>query len=138
MMSQAFRLVGAEQLAIKLRQAGDRAMPIIAGALNEIGDEIMAVSKREAPWDVGNLRDSITTYPPEIHGTEAVATIGAGGAAIPYALYQHEAGGRGADFNHPKGGKWHYLSDPTKQAGFRFAVNMANKLRGRLERALAR
>jgi hypothetical protein len=134
MMSQAFRLVGAEQLAIKLRQAGDRAMPIIADALNEIGGEIMAVSQREAPWDVGTLRKEGTNYGTEIHGTEVVDTLGYGGAAMAYALIQHER----TDFNHPKGGKAHYLSDPVKQAGFRFAVNMANKLRGRLERALAR
>jgi hypothetical protein len=129
-----YTLVGAAQLEAKLRQAGERAMPIIAGALNEIGDEVMGESKREAPWLTGALRNSGTNYGVEIKGTEAVDTLGYGGASIPYALYQHE----GVGFNHPKGGKAHYLSDPVKARGARFAAQMSAKLRGRLERALAR
>ena len=125
-------------MAAKLRQAGERAMPIVAGALNEIGEEIMVVSKREAPWDVGNLRASGKNYGPETKGTEVVVTLGYGGTAegteVRYALYQHE----GVHFYHPKGGKAHYLSDPVKAAGQGFATRMANKLRGRLDRALAR
>jgi len=153
-----FKLVGAEQLAAKLKQAGGRAMPIIAGALTEIGEEIMVESKRQAPWLTGALRNSgrvftgwggQTRRASGAMGTmtgSAAASIGSfgsasdvtvtlayGGTAIPYALYQHEG-----KFNHPKGGKAHYLSDPVKARGARFAAQMAAKLRGRLERALAR
>lgn len=133
-MAQSFRLVGADQLAAKLRQAGEKAMPIVAGALNEIGDEVMVESKRQTPWLTGALRNSGQNYGPETRGTDVTVTLGYGGASIPYALYQHE----GTGFAHPQGGKAHFLSDPVKARGARFGAQMAAKLRGRLERALAR
>lgn len=133
-MSGTFRLVGADQLAIKLRQAGEKAMPIVAGALNEIGDEIMVESKRQTPWLTGALRNSGQNYGPETQGQEVTVTLGYGGTSIPYALYQHE----GVGFAHPRGGKAHFLSDPVRARGARIGAQLAAKLRGRLERALAR
>ncbi len=129
-----FILVGAAQLETKLRQAGERAMPIIAGALNEIGEEVMVESERQTPWLTGALRNSGQNYGPQTHGQEVTVTLGYGGESIPYALYQHE----GTGFNHPHGGKAHYLSDPVKARGARFGAQMAAKIRGRLDRALAR
>ena len=120
-------------------------MPVIAGSLNEIGDEIMVVSDRQVPYDVTNLQKSGKNYGPEIRGSEVTVTLGYGGAGMAYALAVHETPsaydppswvGKDVQFRH--GRKAHYLSDPVKQAGFRFAVNMSMKLKGRLERALAR
>lgn len=167
--SFTFKLVGAEQLAAKLRQAGGRARPIIAGALWEIGQEIMGESQQQVPVLTGALKNSGRVFSEwggqmrtaaggmgSIGGADAAGigtfgsaddvtvTLGYGGAALGYALAVHETPsshdppsweGKTVHFTH---GKAHFLSDPVKARAVRFGAQMAVKLRGRLDRALAR
>ena len=153
-----FKLAGAEQLQRRLLQAGTKALPIIGGALVEIGEEVMTESQRQVPVLTGALKNSgrvfgawggVTRYARSAMGmmggagaasivgmggqNEATVTLAYGGTALKYALYVHEI----ARYHHPVG-KYHYLSDPVNARRVRFAAQLGAKLRGRLDRALAR
>ena len=133
MDSVVFKLAGAEQLQRRLLQAGSRARPIIGGALKEIGEEVMDESKRQVPVLTGALKNSGRVLGPDMDGPEITVTLAYGGTALKYALYVHEI----ARYHHPVG-KYHYLSDPVNTRRVRFAAQLGAKLRGRLDRALAR
>jgi hypothetical protein len=131
-LADSFSIKGADELVRKLAAAGERALPICAGALHECGEEIMEKSRPQVPWETGTLRNSGRVQPAEIEGSKVTVTLSYGGAAQAYALIQHER----TDFNHPRGGKAHYLSDPAKAYPLQSAL--AAKLRGRLARAFTR
>lgn len=87
-----------------------------------VGADLAGKAQREAPVKDGFLRGSITHEVVETHaplGVEIEVT-----ASIIYARYQHEAGDTGHDFNHPLGGKWHYLSDPLKMNAERYRATL--------------
>lgn len=142
-MTVTVRIEGADDLARRLRVAGARAMPICAGAVREIGEEIMGASISQAPIDTGNLRSEGKVYGPDISPGRATVTLAYGGAAEAYALAVHEhpsqhsprswAGGVTFRF-----GKTHFLSDPVKARQTRFGADIGRRIRVRLEHALAR
>ncbi len=87
--------------------AGSKAIHALAGALYREALDIMADSKEEVPVDLGALRSSGHVKEPVVDSTMVRVELGYGGAAIPYALEQHENLGLRHD-----DGKAKYLSDP--------------------------
>lgn len=75
--------------------------------LGKIGLDLLGRAQRDAPIEEGTLRGS---------GSSRVERVGRDGAQVvvtfstPYAAKQHEE----TTYEHPRGGKAHYLSDPLK------------------------
>ncbi len=121
------QLEGTEQLERRLASLGPHAVPVLAQAMYQDGEQIMAISKEQyVPVDFGVLRASGYVEQPEIAAPEIRVTLGYGGAARDYALVTHEnpragkTGGvspRGRLYEHwAKVGEWKYLETPFKAA----------------------
>lgn len=77
----------------------------IAAALEAIGGQAEMYAKKDCPWDTGRLRSSIS------HATDdKTAYIGTN---VEYAPAQEY----GDSFNHPRGGKAHFLRDAASTHG---------------------
>jgi hypothetical protein len=77
-------------------------------AMYQLGEEIMAESKRLVPVDLGTLRSTGIVELPVERGGAVVVVLGYGGPAAPYALVQHED----LSLKHPEGGQAKYLEQP--------------------------
>jgi hypothetical protein len=94
----------------KLNIVGKQAESLTEKALNQQGDKLLELSREKVPLDEGTLRQSGNaqqTGPMEV-------SVGYGGAAAAYALYQHEGGdGRRVvrNYSEPGTGK-KYLERP--------------------------
>jgi hypothetical protein len=99
---------------------------MIPAVLYDAAGKIMAESYKQVPWDIGTLRASGFVQKPVSDGGGVSVTMGYGGLAKAYALIQHEV-----KFNHPKGGKDHYLYDPAMEAAGWLGEWLAARLRSR-------
>lgn len=79
-----------------------------AGALYEIGNEVMAESKRLVPVDTGALKGSGYVTAPAVDGGKIEVELGYGGPAAQYAVRQHED----LSLRHPGGGQAKFLEQP--------------------------
>ena len=132
-MAETFKIEGLDELRRKMAQAGPKAIPYLKQAMWMAGKETMSMSQKEVPVETGTLKNSGQTFPAETKGTQIVVTLGYGGAAQDYALVQHER----TDFDHPHGGKAHYLSDPVKAMGGKLGSFLAARIGRSIERAIA-
>jgi hypothetical protein len=89
-MEKTFEIKGLRELTQKLQQAGLKVRPALRQALYECAEEVRGKALRVTPKDTGTLRNSVKNYGVKGSGAVLVATIGAGGPAIPYALAVHE------------------------------------------------
>lgn len=96
------RVVGAEQLAAKLRRAGELAQKAAAAGAYNVGLSVLRKAVRNAPKKYGVLRGSGYVTRPDGRGQ---VTVGFGGPAKAYAWVQHE----NLSFKHTEGGP-KYLS----------------------------
>ncbi len=102
---------GTANLERMLVELGAKAETRIPAALFQAAETVMARSKPNVPVDTGVLRGSGHVSLPSRSATGWEVMFGYGGAAQKYAYIQHEAD----DFNHPKGGQSHYLSEPVEE-----------------------
>ena len=79
-----------------------------SAALYEVGNEVMAESKRLVPVDTGVLKGSGYVDEPRTDRGSVSVEIGYGGPADQYAVYQHE----NLSLNHPGGGQAKFLEQP--------------------------
>lgn len=96
-------LEGVKEVTARVDLAEKRMDKAIDVGLYAIAQNIMSLSKQEAPFDLGVLRGSGFVTLPENHTVQ----LGYGGAAGAYAVVQHER----LDFKH-KVGKARFLIDP--------------------------
>lgn len=82
---------------------------------------LLGESKQQAPLDTGDLRGAGKSKVTQV-GEDIVGTVSFN---KPYALIQHED----MTFNHPKGGKAKYLSDPLNQNANRYKRYIQDKVR---------
>lgn len=101
-------VVGARTVRQNLIMAGGRWKRAVSAGLYLEANNIMALSKREVPVDLGGLKGSGYVTLPQDVGGKILVEMGYGGPAKDYAVVQHER----LDFNHPEGGKAKYLEDP--------------------------
>lgn len=100
-MSVRVRITGQREMAAALKEAGKDARRLVAAAIYQEAERVMADSKQEAPVGVdGVLRASGFVKPPSDTGRRITAELGYGGAASGYALYVHE--GTGPAVGRPK------------------------------------
>ena len=122
------KLAGTKKLQAILRRGGKAAPAILGAALFRFAEEHVAgpAKKTYVPVVTGALRSSIHTKLPMVTPRGASVTVGAGGAAAPYAARVHEnprAGKTGGVS--PSGspyrrwsrvGQWKYLETPAMLA----------------------
>lgn len=133
-MTESIHIQGMDELRRKLAQASEKAMPYLKEAMRAAGQQAMTESHKEVPVLTGTLKRSGQLQSVEQDGHQIIVTVGYGGPAIPYALYQHER----TDLAHPTGGKAHYLSDPVKAMAGRLGSFLAARIGHRLEQAIAK
>lgn len=105
-------MVGADALRDLLARGGKVGVDVLAQVLRDESLLAFRNSQRIAPHATGVLRASGVLKPPAVSGTHVEVTMGYGGAASAYALYQHE----NLDLNHPDPANPH--SDPSGQAKY--------------------
>ncbi|MHC5112318.1 MAG: HK97 gp10 family phage protein [Planctomycetota bacterium] len=119
---------GDEELAAFLKAVPDKALKSMGKALYLEGEQVMRASKKIVPVDQGILRGSGHVRQPDTKGDKVTVTLGYGGPAAAYALYQHEM-----DLNHPGQGQKKYLEQPAKEArrglGGRVAARLKQDLK---------
>lgn len=148
MPSKTFEIQGMAEFRQKMNNAGAKAMPYLKRAMWEIGKEAMTESQELVPVLTGTLKNSGQPPTVEVGGSEIVVTLGYGGAASAYALAVHENPsahsprswvGTVVHFGNknPKG-QSHFLSVPVKKKGRTLGTDLARKIGGSIERAIAR
>ena len=118
------RMRGSRALRRELRRRGQEAPKLLARALFQEGERIMAASKRIVPVDKGPLRASGHVQLPVIRGRKVTVVLGYGGAAAPYAVFVHERPAR-----HKPPTQWKYLEKPFFEAMPGMADRIAKGLR---------
>ncbi len=116
---------GVRELQRILKRAGDQAAAVLARGMFRFAERQIANPAREeyAPVITGALKTSIfVRVPPQVTRNSVVITIGAGGAAAPYALSVHEnprsgktrgIGPQGQKYKRwSRVGQWKYLETP--------------------------
>lgn len=114
----------AEALAL-FNQSNSKLVPAIMEALYAEAQVVLAESKRQVPFRFGVLSGSGMVHQPYSVGSKVAVEISYGGAAVDYAIVQHE----NLDFKHAEGRKAKYLSDPIADAQGRLAKNIASRVR---------
>lgn len=89
------------------RQIAERAEQFALQAMQRVADDLMGRAQREAPIDEGTLRGSAHAELRRMGDRFEVEVS----FNTPYAARQHEE----VTWEHPKGGKAKYLSDPLKE-----------------------
>jgi len=114
------RVEGMEEARVRLREWNVVARDRVAAALLQAGEAIESASKQLVPVQTGTLRASGYVEGPAITADLIRVTLGYGGAAQPYAHYQHQGyswqSGYTTPLQHPGGGQSHFLIDPAKVA----------------------
>lgn len=129
-------MVGVDPLRDFLARGGAVGVEVLSKVLRD--DSLLAFrnSQRRVPHATGVLRASGVVRPPAVMGTKVEVTLGYGGAASAYALYQHE----NLSLNHPDPtnphsdpkGEAKYLENPVREQ----VQGLAGRLRSELERRL--
>lgn len=114
MVDRNVELIGQRELVHRMVQAGTKVVPALGTALYTVGNLTMRISKNEAPFRYGILKDSGRVFEPSMSGDDVVVDMGFGGAAAKYALLLHDNKG-GVHFRNGK--KDHYLEDPLAREG---------------------
>ncbi len=130
-MSVSITITGTEQLRATLQRLGENARPMVAQALYQEAESIMADAKETyVPVDLGILRASGFVKPPQVDGEAISVTLGFGGAAKDYAIIQHER----LDFKHRVGGA-KYLERPLLAAANNLVAHLGDRIRAALRSA---
>lgn len=104
----------------------------VAKALRDVTMDVAGYGSTHAPIKYGFLRASVHD--------EDIAVVDVGGrvmlrgqvdATQPYAYIQHEH----SEFNHPKGGEDHYISNRLDAMGDKYQASIADELAKALEGA---
>jgi hypothetical protein len=101
---------GAKLIARALKQAANLSPKAMGAGLYAAGNDIMRLSKRLVPVDLGTLKGSGYVTLPDTSGDSAEIEVGYGGPAASYAVEQHER----TEFSHPVG-QAKYLQDAVDQ-----------------------
>jgi hypothetical protein len=118
-------------LAVAEEFAGGACIRWAEGEFRSAIREIQRHAQKDTPIDEGTLRRSAKTEG-RIQGRAFVGSIRFGGMAAAYAEVQHER----EDFEHPKGGRAHYLYGEPDSAWEANEGRVAAELEGRLGRML--
>lgn len=92
-MAITVKIEGGKELRRAIGNATDRAVVELLRALTIEANGVMRESKREVPVDQGILRSSGFVERPKRKGRGASITMGYGGAAKDFAVFQHEGTG---------------------------------------------
>ena len=111
--------------AIALLSVQKKVIPATMEALYAEAQMVLAESKRQVPFRFGALSGSGMVHQPYSVGSKVAVEISYGGAAVDYAMVQHE----NTDFKHAEGRKAKYLEDPIADAHGRLASNIASRVR---------
>lgn len=114
--------------AMALLSVQKKVIPATMEALYAEAQMVLAESKRQVPYRVGALSGSGMVHQPYSVGSKVAVEISYGGAAVDYAMVQHE----NTDFKHAEGRKAKYLEDPIADAQGRLASNIASRVRNML------
>lgn len=95
----------------QLETLGSKAEEGMSISLREEATRIMARSEPEVPVLTGTLKASAHVGIPHRVPGGIEVTFGYGGPTAPYAIYQHFG-----HYQHPHGGKAHFLDEPVKWA----------------------
>ena len=134
MAIKTFKITGDKELIRTLKRIERRNPVVVAAALFQEGEKIMADSKENfVPVDLGALKNSGRVSKPELKQPISV-TLSYGGVAKAYALAVHEhpsghsppSWSGGVTFN--RGGP-KYLEKPVMEAVPEFLRNIGNKVR---------
>lgn len=112
---------GLDELTRALVLGGREAVTVMGRELYAHGTEVLERSVSITPIDTGALRSSAGMEGPEVSGRTVTVRLGFGGAAIPYAVEQHE----NLEYYHEPPTQAKYLEQPT--------VESADKLYSRLK-----
>lgn len=127
------KLTGDEALTRILNAGAAQSAKAIGAALLEEARLVMRESLDQVPVKDGFLKASAEVKDPKFSNGLIKVTMGYGGAASAYALYQHNAP---SGFHYTKSGsKSHFLSDPLQAATPRIAKNLTTRI-GRLLQTL--
>lgn len=129
-------MVGADALRGMLARGGAVGVEVLTSVLRNESLLAFRNSQRMTPHASGVLRGSGVVKPPDVSGTHVEVTMGYGGAASDYALYQHED----LSLNHPDPRNPHsdpkgsakYLETPVRDQ----VQGLAGRLRAELESRL--
>ena len=111
--------------AMALLSVQKKVIPATMEALYAEAQMVLAESKRQVPYRIGALSGSGMVHQPYSVGSKVAVEISYGGAAVDYAMVQHE----NTDFKHAGGRKAKYLEDPIADAQGRLASNIASRVR---------
>ena len=111
--------------AMALLSVKNKVIPATMEALYAEAQMVLAESKRQVPFRFGALSGSGMVHQPYSVGSKVAVEISYGGAAVDYALVQHE----NTEFKHAEGRKAKYLEDPIADAQGRLASNIASRVR---------
>jgi hypothetical protein len=106
--------------AANRKETGDAMKEVLYAEAQEVLQE----SKRQVPFRLGVLSASGMVHEPFTVGAKVAVEISYGGAAIDYALEQHE----NEKFRHAPGRKAKYLEDPVTDASGRLAARMRQRI----------
>jgi hypothetical protein len=118
------RWEGIDALTRRLATTAKEAETLVAGAMLEEGEAMMATAKRDTPVDTGTLRASGHVETPQVGFGQVTVTLAYG---TDYAVYVHEI----RDNQHPVG-KAKFLEDAVKAAARRFGARIQDRLARRL------
>lgn len=110
--------------AIALLAVEKKVIPATMEALYAEAQIVLAESKRQVPFRVGALSGSGMVHQPYSVGAKTAVEISYGGAAVLYAVVQHE----NLDYEHAEGRKAKYLEHPIDDAQSRLAKNIASRV----------
>jgi Bacteriophage protein of unknown function (DUF646). len=116
-------ITGQDKVIGRLRSLGGDSTRVLAAALYQEGEGLIAEAKQETPVDTGALRASGYVAQPVTENSKVTVQVGFGGIAAPYAVFVHE----NAEANHPVG-KWKYLEDPAKRRASTMAGRIAKRI----------
>ena len=125
-MTTRIKWTGIDKLGRKFDEAIRDNPKVVAAALFQEGEKIMATSVKDTPVDTGRLRSTGHVKDPKISGKHVTVILAYG---TDYAIFVHEIPGR----NHPVG-KAKFLEDAMMGA----ASGMGGRLADRIGRELKR
>lgn len=121
-------LSGAAELIRALGFAEETIAKALAVELYGEAELVMTESKKIVPFEFGTLENSGYVAQPEVHLGEISVTLGYGGAAMAYALRQHED----LTLHHENGRQAKYLETPLLEASKDMPERIAAKVRSEL------
>jgi len=125
---------GAEGLEELIRGLGEKMLAWGGGAMFEVGNGMMNLSKEIVPVDDHDLQKTGTTHAPSFTdgGKTIEVILSYGGHGVDYALTQHDT--PNPPFSHEEGRTWKYLETPVNAAAGELGPAIADAIRGRIGR----